>query len=112
MSDDSAGFFSDQSTNLPAGGESASLFSADQSTVYDPPAQSVEPAIEESSIEGPLPVSVESVHQPLTFEIMEGGSERGKRKLIDSCGYSYNVRRQRINATDWQCAVRPMVRNV
>ena len=84
MSDRSAGFFffSDQSTNLPAGGESASLFSADQSTVYDPPAQPAEPAIEESSIEGPLSVSVESVHQPLTFEMMEDGSERGSANLL------------------------------
>ena len=105
------GFFQ-TSSPTPAGGESASLFSADQSTVYDPPAQPVEPAIEESSIDGPLPVSVESVHQPLTFEIVEGDSERGKRKLIDSCGYSYNVKRQCVNATDWQCTVRPMVRNV
>jgi len=42
---------------------------------------------------------------------VEGASERGKRKLIDSWGYSYNVKRQHVKATDWQCTVRPMVRN-
>lgn len=88
--------------------ESAGVF-ADQSTVYDPSAQR-HPVIEESSIEEPVPVLVEPVNQTLVFEIVEGGSERGKRKLIDSCGYSYNVKRQRVSATDWQCTVRKMVR--
>ena len=42
-------------------------------------------------------------------DLMEGASERGKRKLIDSNGFSYNVKRQRLEATDWQCTVRPTV---
>ena len=107
--DESADLFTDQSANPPVREESASLF-ADQSTVYDPPAQR-QPVIEESSIEGPVPVPVEPVNKPLTFEIVEGGSERGKRKLIDIWGYSYNVKRQRVSATDWQCTVRQKVRN-
>ena len=41
---------------------------------------------------GPTPQAVEEVDQPLTFQIMEGASERGKRKLIDSNGFSYNIR--------------------
>ena len=107
--DESAKLFTDQSANPPVSEQSASLF-ADQSTVYDPPAQR-QPVIEESSIEGPVPVPVEPVNKPLAFEIVEGGSERGKRKLIDSWGYSYNVKRQRVSATDWQCTVRQKVRN-
>ena len=83
-------------------------FSGDESTVYDPPAQ---PSIGESTIEDPTPNPVEPVDQPVTFHIVEGASERGKQKLMDSWGYSYNVKRQRVNATDWQCTVRPMVRN-
>lgn len=54
--------------------------------MYDSLAQ---PVIEKSLIEGPLPVSVELVYQPLMFKIVEGGSERGKHKRVDSCGYSY-----------------------
>lgn len=64
------------------------------------------PTFDESTIKGPTPQVVEQVDQPLTFQIMEGASERGKRKLIDSCGFSYNVKRQRLEATDWQCTVR------
>ena len=106
VSYESAYLFAEQSTNPPVNSESANY--ADQSTVYDPPAQ---PVIEDSSIEGPVPVPVEPVNQLLAFETVEGGSERGKRKLIDSWWYSYDVKRQHVSATDWQCTVRPMVRN-
>ena len=80
-----------------------------ESTVYEPPAQ---PALDESTIDDPTPNPVEAETKPLTFQFLEGGSERGKRKLIDNRGYSYNVKRQRVNATDWQCTVRPMVRSI
>ena len=80
-----------------------------ESTVYEPPAQ---PALDESTIDDPTPNPVEAETEPLTFQFLEGGSERGKRKLIDNRGYSYNVKRQRVNATDWQCTVRPMVRSI
>ena len=36
-----------------------------------------------------MSVLVEPVNKPLAFEIVEGGIEGGKRKLIDSWGYSY-----------------------
>ena len=85
--DESADLFTDQSANPPVSEQSASLF-ADQSTVYDPPAQ-WQPVIEESSIEGPVSVLVEPVNKPLAFEIVEGGIEGGKRKLIDSWRYTY-----------------------
>ena len=77
-----------------------------ESSVYDPP---VQPTIDESAIEGPTPQPVVVENQPLAFQIVEGASERGKRKLIDSWGFSYNVKRQRLTATDWQCTVRPQV---
>ncbi|XP_078385044.1 uncharacterized protein LOC144667497 [Oculina patagonica] len=41
-----------------------------------------------------------------TFQIVEGGTERGKRKLIDSFGYTYNVKRHQGNTTTWQCTIR------
>ena len=108
VSDQSAGSFADLPANSPVSDQSAGLL-ADQSTDYDPPSQR-QPVNEESSIEGPVPVLVEPVNQTLAFEIVERGSERGKRKLIDSWGYSYNVKRQRVSATDWQCTVRQKVR--
>ena len=87
--------------------EETNAESAIGSTVYEPP---IQPTIDESTIEGPTPHVVEQAEQTLTFQIMDGASERGKRKLIDSCGFSYNVKRQRLDATDWQCTVRPTVR--
>ncbi|KAJ7379401.1 hypothetical protein OS493_016638 [Desmophyllum pertusum] len=42
-----------------------------------------------------------------TFQIVEGGTQRGKHKLVDSFGYTYTVKRRRIAGTDWQCSVRP-----
>ena len=41
-----------------------------------------------------------------TFQIVERGTKRGKRKLIDSFGYTYNVKRRRSNTTNWQCTIR------
>ena len=68
-----------------------------------------EPTIDESTIERPTPRSVEQAQQSLNFQIMEGASERLKPTLIDSCRYSYNIKRERLNATDWKCTVRPTV---
>ena len=81
----------------------------DESTVHDPPDQ---PTIDELAIQVPGPQSVEPANQPLTFQIVERARERGKRKLIDSWGYSYNIKRQRLTGTDWQCTVRRKVRNL
>lgn len=35
------------------------------------------------------------------------GTKRQKQKLFESRGYTYNVKRRRKDATDWQCTVRP-----
>ena len=79
----------------------------DQSTVYDPiPIE--DPALDESSIDDPP--TAENVSPALiTFQIIEDSSKKGKPKLIDSSGYSYGVKRRRVNATDWVCTVRPKV---
>ena len=44
---------------------------------------------------------------PLTFEVVDGGTKRQKKKLVSSHGYSYGVKRRRVNATDWLCTYRP-----
>ncbi|KAJ8305978.1 hypothetical protein KUTeg_016523, partial [Tegillarca granosa] len=44
--------------------------------------------------------------EELTYTIVESGTQRSKRKLVDSHGYTYNVKRQRKTTTDWQCTVR------
>lgn len=87
--------------------EEANAESAIRSTVYEP---AIQPTTDESTIEGPTPHSVEQADQTLAFQIMEDTSERGKRKFSDSCGFSYNVKRRRLDATHWQCTIRPTVR--
>ena len=42
----------------------------------------------------------------LTYKIVEQSTKRGWQKLIDSGGYTYDVRRRRGDATDWQCTIR------
>ena len=37
---------------------------------------------------------------------MEGATKRGKRKLIDTFGYTYSVKRLLGNTTNWQCTIR------
>ena len=60
----------------------------------------------ESSLEDPTPVELSS-HFEVTYEVVEQSSKRGRPKLIDSHGYSYNMHRQRGAVIDWQCIVRP-----
>lgn len=60
----------------------------------------------------------QSAKAPLTFEVMESGSQRGSAKLVDSNGYCYTLRRigdrkrnrrkrgKSRNLTYWRCAVR------
>lgn len=45
-------------------------------------------------------------NSPLPWQIVEGGTNRGKKRLIDSAGYSYVVSKNRPTATDWVCSIR------
>ena len=61
--------------------------------------------IEEETLTEPDPV----VHQrpfSLTYEVVPSGTKRGKNKLVDSLGYTYNLKRQSQYIVDWQCTVR------
>ena len=60
-----------------------------------------EPSLEEPSIRETEPAAHE-----VTYEIVEKGSRQQHRKLIDSRGYSYNVKRRTKTAVIWQCSVR------
>ena len=65
--------------------------SSEESTFHSPELS----AIEESSIYESVPCpEAEPSNTALTFSIVEGATNKGKRKLIDSYGYSYNVKRQ------------------
>ena len=47
--------------------------------------------------------------QPITvtYEIVEVRDEKAKQKLIDSLGYSYNIKERGKASTYWQCTMWP-----
>lgn len=45
--------------------------------------------------------------ETVTYEVLEQGTRRARTKLIDSNGYTYNVKSRTPKATYWQCTIRP-----
>ncbi|KAL3853821.1 hypothetical protein ACJMK2_017327 [Sinanodonta woodiana] len=42
----------------------------------------------------------------VTYTVVDKGTERGKRKLIASDGYTYTLKRQNKGITEWRCSIR------
>ena len=72
---------------------------------FSDPVPIVESSIEESVL-GDVTLEDRS-NEHVTFRVVEEGSKRRKTKLVDSLGYSYNIRSKRSYVTYWQCVVRP-----
>ena len=69
----------------------------------------IPPQLDESSIaETPIEVDpvIDEEPPPITFEIVEGCSKRGQKKLFDNRGYSYCVKQRKNTVTYWHCSVR------
>ena len=64
--------------------------------------EELESSIEDPSIQDTEPLAESEV----AFQIIEKGTKRGKDKLIDNLGYTYNKKMQRSHVTYWQCTVR------
>ena len=69
---------------------------AAESTIIEPsfvePPPVPLPALhEESTLEDPVPMEVDpdDDDRPVTYQIAEEGSQRRKKKLVDSAGYTY-----------------------
>ncbi|XP_068697030.1 uncharacterized protein [Montipora foliosa] len=62
-----------------------------------------EPSILEPVPDGEPPM----VTEPVTFQLVERGTKRGKTSLVDCHGFTYNVHSRRPYATYWQCTMRP-----
>ena len=74
------------------------------------PDQLVEPSLIEPPV-GSIIVStsyesIECGPEVVNFELVEEASKQRRTKLIDSRGYTYNVKRRTQSATVWQCSVR------
>ena len=79
-------------------------------TIEDEPTPTTlhEGMLQESSVDEPQIRDVEpTFHDNITYTVVDGATKRGKEMLIDSQGYRYNIKRRRLNVTDWQCSVRP-----
>ncbi|XP_068219805.1 uncharacterized protein [Palaemon carinicauda] len=46
------------------------------------------------------------LNKPVSYQVVDGGTQRSKRMLIDSNGYTYTVKRHKGNHTYWCCALR------
>ena len=62
--------------------------------------------IEESSLESIAPMDIASSDELEEFQVIEGSSQRGKKKLVDSKGYTYTVKRESAKSVLWRCSVR------
>ena len=54
-----------------------------------------------------MPEPCDITAQPLTYHLVDSGTKRGRNKLVDNLGFTYNISRKRPYATYWQCTVRP-----
>ena len=64
-------------------------------------------AVEESSLADVTPHPEGHSTFEVTYKIVKGGTKRGRDKLIDSHGFSYNQRRRKSEyQVDWECTVR------
>ena len=72
-------------------------------TPSEPPSTNEEPSILEPVPDGEPPI----VTEPVTFQLVERATKRGKTSLVDSQGFTYNIHSRRPYATYWQCTMRP-----
>jgi hypothetical protein len=62
--------------------------------------------MEYSSLMSDLTINEVSLEETC-YEVVKGGSKRGKDLLVDSLGHCYNVKRSLKGSTHWQCSHRP-----
>ena len=43
----------------------------------------------------------------VTYQLVEQRTKRGKARLVDSLGFTYNLQFRRSYVTYWQCTIRP-----
>ena len=59
-------------------------------------------------MDDPTPMDIDpQPAPPVTYEIVEEGTKRRCKKLIDSRGYSYTFKEKTKTTDYWQCSIRP-----
>lgn len=67
----------------------------------DLPHDQLEPSLLDESLPAVLPVD-----GPVVYEVIKGGSQKGKDLLVDNRGHSYNIKHVSTRTTFWVCSVR------
>ena len=99
---------------LPSDGEESFGHPAAESTrvetsFVEPPTPPLPAPHEESTLEDPLPMEVDpdDDDRPVSYQIVEEGSQRRKKRLVEACcWYTYNVKEKGKTTVYWQCTVR------
>ncbi|XP_042234198.1 uncharacterized protein LOC121874220 isoform X2 [Homarus americanus] len=79
--------------------------SADNSFTFNFPIEPVTPVQETSLKDEPIPENLPD-DQPVIWEVIPFGTNRGKLRLLSSDGYSYTVRKEKESVTYWTCSIR------
>ena len=61
---------------------------------------------EESAIDDPDPSDSIIEDRPVTYEIVKGGTAKGKDMLVESIGFAYTQKIARANSVTWWCSKR------
>ena len=77
----------------------------------EPVSYDVPEPMDESSIQDEVPDASVHMDEAMTYEILKGSSQRQKDKLVDSDGFTYNIKRRRGPTVYWQCVVRNKTTN-
>ena len=86
--------------------ESTTIIDINSSFTVDLPIDPVIP-VQENSIENePLLQENLTDDRPVTYEIIPGGTKRGKPQLHSSAGYMYTIRKASETVTYWTCSIR------
>ena len=72
------------------------------------PSYNIPEVLQESSMAEPAPAVARATEGPVTYQKVDTGTKRGCHKLVDSLGYTYNVksRGKTPYTLTWQCTVR------
>ena len=80
--------------------------SSDTSLSHPPEDFAIPDLHQESSVMDDAPMAAEPSDAPTFYEVLDSATNRGKKRLVDSDGYSYSVKRANGNTTWWNCSVR------
>ncbi|KAL5011914.1 hypothetical protein ScPMuIL_010465 [Solemya velum] len=63
--------------------------------------------IQENSLtDDSIDAELSTLEAIVTYNVVDNGTQCGKRKLVSSDGHTFTLKRQNKNSTDWRCSIR------